>query len=146
MGERSTTVGGSWETPKPAVAPTMPSLYTGSGALKDLNSLIATTSGWTLDVAYGINDNGLIVGYGINPKGQADACLLTPAATIALAYTVNATIITGGTTATLGATVSNIASSGANSLNYTLAVTVQSGSATLGSVTPGSGSIAPGGS
>ena len=54
-------------------------------------------------------------------------------ATIALSNASNATIITGGT-ATLGTTVSNSPSSGYN-LNYTLTAAVQSGSATLGTVT-----------
>ena len=53
----------------------------------------------------------------------------------------NATIISGGT-ATVGASVSNSPSSGYN-LNYTVGTTAQSGSATLGTVTFGSGSLAP---
>ena len=48
----------------------------------DLNSLIATNSGWTLQSANAINDNGQIVGYGINPSGQMDAFLLTPFRTL----------------------------------------------------------------
>ena len=34
------------------------------GQMKDLNSLISSNSGWTLDVAKAINDNGQIVGSG----------------------------------------------------------------------------------
>jgi hypothetical protein len=68
-----------------------------------------------------------------------------PPATVALSGAVNATIITGGT-GTLGATVSNSAGSGANDLNYTLSATVQSGGATLGAITPGAGTLAPGAS
>ena len=52
--------------------------------------------------------------------------------------------MTGGT-ATLGMTVSNSPTSGYN-LNYTLSAAVQSGSATLGAITSGTGSLAPGGS
>ena len=65
-----------------------------------------------------------------------------PPATVALSGAVSATIITGGT-GTLGATVSNSASSGANELSYTLSATVQSGGATLGAITPGAGTLAP---
>lgn len=51
-------------------------LYSG-GILYDLNSLISPTAGWTLQSANAINDSGEIVGYGLNPSGQADAFLLT---------------------------------------------------------------------
>lgn len=44
-------------------------LYSG-GSLTSLQGLIGTTSGWTIKDASGINDNGLIVGKGINPSGQ----------------------------------------------------------------------------
>jgi len=49
-----------------------------NGVMHDLNSLIPSNSGWTLQVAYGINDSGQITGWGINPSGQTDAFLLTP--------------------------------------------------------------------
>jgi probable HAF family extracellular repeat protein len=52
-------------------------LYSGA-VLTDLNSLVSPTSGWTLEDATAINDNGQIVGYGINSGGQRDAFLLTP--------------------------------------------------------------------
>jgi probable HAF family extracellular repeat protein len=52
-------------------------LYSG-GAMIDLNTLIPTNSGWTLEEATGINDSGQICGYGRNPSGQDDAFLLTP--------------------------------------------------------------------
>jgi probable HAF family extracellular repeat protein len=48
------------------------------GVMTDLNSLIGTNSGWTLKSASSINDNGQIVGSGINPSGQTHAFLLTP--------------------------------------------------------------------
>jgi probable HAF family extracellular repeat protein len=59
----------------------------GNGTMTDLNSLIARSSGWKLYGAHGINDNGWIVGTGINSSGQYHAFLLTPvpeASTLAL--------------------------------------------------------------
>ena len=52
-------------------------LYDG-GAMQDLNNLIPSNSGWALEHATSINDNGQICGYGINPSGQNVAFLLTP--------------------------------------------------------------------
>jgi probable HAF family extracellular repeat protein len=52
-------------------------LYT-EGSMIDLNNLIPADSGWTLNVADGINDAGQIVGRGTNPSGQSQAFLLTP--------------------------------------------------------------------
>ena len=51
---------------------------TGGGANIDLNTLIDPTLDWTLLQAYSINDNGWIVGQGINPDGYNRAFLLTP--------------------------------------------------------------------
>ena len=48
------------------------------GTMTDLNSLLPPDSGWSLSDATGINDNGQIVGDGLNPNGQDDAFLLTP--------------------------------------------------------------------
>jgi len=48
------------------------------GKITDLNTLIAPASRWTLEEAMAINDNGQIVGSGINPKGKHRAFLLTP--------------------------------------------------------------------
>ena len=48
-----------------------------SGPMQDLNSLIDAGSGWQLNVAYGINDDGQIVGEG-TIAGQTHAFLLTP--------------------------------------------------------------------
>jgi probable HAF family extracellular repeat protein len=120
-------------------------LYSG-GTMYDLNNLINPSSQWTLEEATAINDKGQIVGYGINPSHYADAFLLTPTpapATIALLGASNATIITGGT-GTLGMLVANTSGSGANNLNYTLSAAAQSGTAVLGLISPGSGSLAPG--
>ena len=52
-------------------------MYTG-GKMFDLNSFIPANSGWTLQSATGINDNGEIVGDGVNPQGYGEAFLLTP--------------------------------------------------------------------
>ena len=47
--------------------------------MTDLNTLIDPSSGWMLEEATGINDNGWIVGYGYNSAtGRYDAVLLTP--------------------------------------------------------------------
>ena len=43
----------------------------------DLNSLLPVNSGWHLYSAYGINNNGQIVGQALTPAGQLDAYLLT---------------------------------------------------------------------
>jgi probable HAF family extracellular repeat protein len=51
---------------------------TGGGANIDLNTLINPALGWTLITAYSINDNGWIVGTGINPDGYERAYLLVP--------------------------------------------------------------------
>ena len=44
----------------------------------DLNTLIDIGSGWTLQGAMDINNEGWIVGYGINPDGYQSGFLLTP--------------------------------------------------------------------
>jgi uncharacterized membrane protein len=51
---------------------------TGQGNNIDLNTLIDPSSGWTLKTAYGINNNGWIVGEGMNPTGYNCAFLITP--------------------------------------------------------------------
>jgi len=63
-------------------------------------------------------------------------------AAIGLSSPVNDTIITGGT-GTLGTTVTNTAGPGHANLDYNLAANVTVGSANLGAVNPGSGSLAP---
>jgi len=47
------------------------------GRVSDLNGLIPADSGWTLEGAYGINERGQIVGYGLH-HGVRRAFLLTP--------------------------------------------------------------------
>jgi probable HAF family extracellular repeat protein len=46
--------------------------------MQDLNGLISQSSGWTLESASAINDNGQIVGYGLNSSGQSHAFFLNP--------------------------------------------------------------------
>jgi probable HAF family extracellular repeat protein len=53
-------------------------LYSSSGGMEDLNSLIDPNSGWILESANGINDHGQIVGIGICPEGGEHAFLLDP--------------------------------------------------------------------
>jgi hypothetical protein len=64
-----------------------PFLYSGSGPMRDLNSLIPASSGWTLISTKGveadppkrmINSNGQIVCLGRNGLGQSHALLLSP--------------------------------------------------------------------
>ncbi|MFA5251925.1 MAG: DUF3466 family protein [Phycisphaerae bacterium] len=51
---------------------------TGSGNNIDLNDLINPDTGWELESASCINDNGWIVGFGTNPDSYRRAFLLTP--------------------------------------------------------------------
>jgi len=51
---------------------------TGGGNNTNLNNLIDPNSGWTLMYAFGINNDGWIVGKGINSLGQTHAFLLMP--------------------------------------------------------------------
>src|SRR5262249_11493607 len=44
-------------------------VWTGTGKIQDLNTLIPSNSGWYLNVAWGINDAKTIVGYGSPPSG-----------------------------------------------------------------------------
>ncbi len=58
----------------------------GTYTLSDLNSLIPSGTGWTLEVAKAINDKGLIVAFGSQNGGPLHVLLLTPqTATTALA-------------------------------------------------------------
>ncbi len=51
---------------------------TGQGNNIDLNSVIAPDLDWYLETARGVNDDGWIVGWGINPDGYRHGYLLTP--------------------------------------------------------------------
>jgi probable HAF family extracellular repeat protein len=67
-----------------------------NGVATNLNTLLPADSGWTLQDATAINDNGWIVGQGLNPSGQADGFLLIPApepASIALLAVVAPTLL-----------------------------------------------------
>jgi len=54
---------------------------TGAGNNIDLNTIIDPNSGWSLEKANDINNNGWIVGNGINPQGENHAFLLVPIST-----------------------------------------------------------------
>jgi probable HAF family extracellular repeat protein len=53
-------------------------LYTPRQGMVDLNTLLPSGSGWTLESAVAINDAGQITGNGIAPDGTYGAFLLTP--------------------------------------------------------------------
>lgn len=65
----------------------------GSGANIDLNSLIDPSLGWILTDAYDINNNGWIVGQGINPDGDEHAFLLIPEPISAVMFGLGAVIL-----------------------------------------------------
>jgi probable HAF family extracellular repeat protein len=94
-----------------------------AGEMKDLNTLLPPSSGWTLQEARSINDGGQIVGYGIfqpdpNQPAQTHAFLLTPA-TFA------------------SSNVSNVSGSGVYNSTATLTATLTSGGSPLSSRTVG---------
>ncbi|HDZ20942.1 hypothetical protein LCGC14_0276720 [marine sediment metagenome] len=47
-------------------------------AMTDLNELVSSDEGWTLESAFDVNDAGWIVGKGLNSNGQERAFLLIP--------------------------------------------------------------------
>ena len=70
-------------------------VWTGSGNIKDLSSLIPKGSGWSFSGAWGINDAGKIVGYGTPPSGgPTHAFLVAPTTAPAAASTTSADSIT----------------------------------------------------
>jgi probable HAF family extracellular repeat protein len=75
--------------------------------MTDLNSPIATNSGWLLKVAAAINDNGQIVGWGVNPSGEIHAFLLTPLPSLDIACSGLNVILSWPTNATGFALVEN---------------------------------------
>ena len=126
-----------FRVPASGGTPTVLAAFNMSNGYEPLDSL--TLSGNTLyGTAYEGGNLSLNSGYG---DGTVFAINI-PAATIALASPINATIIAGGT-GTIGAGVRNSAATAANNLNYTLAAAVVGGSASLGAVTPATGSLAP---
>ena len=48
------------------------------GKILDLNGSVTNNPGWSLRIAYDINDAGQIAGFGITSTGEARAFLLTP--------------------------------------------------------------------
>ena len=72
----------------PDGTPTHAFLYSG-GVMRDLNAQVPTGTGWVLQEARAINDNGYIVGSGTNPSGQTHAFLLVPAGPAVTAFQVN---------------------------------------------------------
>ena len=57
---------------------TFPAVWTPGQGWLSLRDAIPPDSGWTLYEATAINNQGQIVGYGLNPAGQTSAYLLTP--------------------------------------------------------------------
>jgi probable HAF family extracellular repeat protein len=53
-------------------------IWNPEGVMTNLNDQIPSASGWALAQATAINENGQIVGWGINSLGQTHAFLLTP--------------------------------------------------------------------
>jgi probable HAF family extracellular repeat protein len=49
-----------------------------NGSMEDLNDLVSPPSGWTIEIALDVNDNGLIVGRARDSGGGYHAILLTP--------------------------------------------------------------------
>ena len=115
------------------LAPTTMSSY---GQVVPFNQPVSLIAGNTIDFMVAATG-----GYH-NLSTGLSASIAPLTATITLLGTVNERIMTGGT-ATLGTTVSNAAPIGGADLNYTLAANVQSGSATLGAIVAGTGSLAP---
>lgn len=66
---------------------------TGAGNNIDLNSLIDPSSGWNLWRPYSINNNGWIVGRGINPDGFDHAFLLIPEPATLLLFGIGAILL-----------------------------------------------------
>jgi probable HAF family extracellular repeat protein len=94
-----------------------------SGTMTDLNSLIPSGTGWTLQEARSINDGGQIVGYGLfqpdpNQPAQTHAFLLTPASFAS-------------------SSVSNVSGSGVYNSTATLTATLTSGGSPLSNQTVG---------
>jgi hypothetical protein len=79
--------------------------------MTDLNTLIPSDSGWRLDVAYAINNEGQIVGQGSNGSVE-EGFLLTPTTGAASSLAVAAPANTTGADTTSLVAPSNAASPG----------------------------------
>lgn len=112
-------------------------LYT-NGQVYDLLSLLAPGTNWRrLEVAWAINDNGMIVGLGIDANQQEHGFLLTPVitqTTISISSTANPSVF--GQAVNFTATVSPATSS---PLTPTGNVTFSDGGTALGTVASSSG-------
>jgi probable HAF family extracellular repeat protein len=53
-------------------------LWTETSGMIDLNDAVPSNSGWVLQDATAITDNGYIAGYGINPQGRQHGFILLP--------------------------------------------------------------------
>ena len=129
-------------------------LFDGQGNLIASAGSAATNSNPSLDANLSLSLSGGVyyvaaesVGnYGDIGQFTMNGSIVPPGpAVLGLANAVNSTIITGGT-GTLGASVGNTAAPFNNSLNYSISAALVSGTATLGAVTPSSGTVAAGSS
>ena len=104
---------------------------------------INLVAGWNrLDIT-GYNQNSSFLFETDALASQVQIMNTSVPATIGLSSPASASVIKGGT-GTLGVTVGNTAGTWGNNLNYTAGAAVQSGSVSLGVISPGSGSLAPG--
>src|SRR5262249_58040974 len=53
-------------------------LWSDATGMLDLNDLLPSDSGWTLQGATAIDDHGDITGYGTNPQGNLSGFILVP--------------------------------------------------------------------
>jgi len=80
-----------------------------NGEMTDLNTLIDSSAGWSLQTAIAINDNGQITGVGIGPRGPGSSYLLDPVTTPnAFAVVSNGTLSANGTSASDTITVTPV--------------------------------------
>jgi hypothetical protein len=103
----------------PANSPTATAVIWQNGAVTDLNSLIPANSGWVLEEATGINDNGQITGWG-NDNGKRRAFTLTPALVIGQSPIPNLGLLVGSLLSGVGGLVANIVTSLGNGLHFTV--------------------------
>src|SRR5262249_2071874 len=75
-------------------------IWTGSGKIQDLNSLLPRNAGWTLEKATGIDAGGLIFGQG-STSGAEHGFLMTPTSVPAAAATTPAANLTNARTSGL---------------------------------------------
>jgi probable HAF family extracellular repeat protein len=91
-------------------------VWTGSGNIKDLNSMIPKKTGWTLQDARGLNDAGQIVVDGQKSGSNVGACLLTPTSASTAALTTS----TAGLTDAQRSTLAPVEAAGKSSLSMTV--------------------------